>query len=116
MNIVSHLNLVREVMGGWDEYWRSKNCAPPPLVAYKPTISGGVLMLAPLPAPWVRDFVSAQDTHPEIAYETQGETLTEGSNQFLGSWAAFSAIHRSSIPTPKGRPVLPLALTRPQKR
>ena len=98
------------VFATWSNYWHGRNCAAPPLVAYKPTMSGGIIMLAPLPAPWVREFVQAHETDTAVLYESQGETLAEGSPQYLGVWAAFSAIHRSAIPQPKGRPVLPMAI------
>jgi hypothetical protein len=110
MTLGTYLDLGPLVFEQWSAFWRNHNCAPPPLIAYKPTLNGGIIMLAPLPAPWGRDFVTAQTTDPEIAYETQGETLVESSPQYLGTWTGFTAIKRTDIPKPIGRPVLPMAM------
>ena len=110
MSAITYAKLAPEVFQAWSEHWRTLNCAPPPLVLYKTTMNGGLIMLAPLPAPWVREFDAAHATDSAVFYEAQGETLTEGSAQFFGVWAAFTATYRSNLPSPKGRPVLPMAV------
>jgi hypothetical protein len=97
----------------WANYWLAANCAPPPIRLHKPTLSGGALFLAPVGSPWVRGFVKAHTNDAEFIFENQGEELPNWDPSNYGLWGSFSAIRRTNIPQPLGRPVLPVALPKP---
>jgi hypothetical protein len=105
-----YADLAPRVFALWQNYWNAAGYAAPPLVVHKPTISGGVTLLAPLGSPWVRQFVQSHETDPDFLFENQGEVLAETDPRYLGVWGAFSAIERATVPAPVGRPVLPQRL------
>lgn len=112
MNTRACLDLAPAVFQKWANYWRGHNFAAPPLVVYRQTLSGAIILVAPVAAPWVRDFVESHASDLDVLLESQGETLTEGNPRYLGTWAALSATFRDDIKPPAGRPVLPAALPR----
>lgn len=121
MTITRYTDLAPHVFTTWSKHWLGAGYAPPPLVIYKPTMAGGLLLLAPMASPWVRAFVEAQQGDPDVLYETQGEAVTEGNPQYLGTWGAMSAHFRDQLPKPQGIPAIPQALpkvepVKPDKR
>lgn len=96
----------------WANYWLAAKYSPPPLRLHKPTASGGAVFLAPVGSPWVREFVEAHRNDTEFYFENQGEELVSGDPNHLGTWGSFSAIWRTALPEPVGRPMLPMPLPR----
>lgn len=99
-----------EVYRLWSTYWLAAGWAPPPIRLAKPTMTGGAVFHVPLASPWVRQFVEAHQHDPVYIFENQGEELPSSDVSNLGTWGSFSAVRRSDIPQPLGRPVLPQAL------
>ena len=121
MTITLYTDLAPHVFTAWSKHWLGEGYAPPPMVIYKPTMAGGLILLAPMPAPWVRTFVEAQAGNPDVTYETQGEAVVDGNPQYLGTWAALSAHFTAHLPTRHGIPAIPQPLpkvepVKPDKR
>ena len=100
-----------EVYRVWSDYWLGSGFAPPPIRLHKPTLSGGAVFICPVGSPWVRGFVQANQEHAQLFFENQGDEVADSDPGNFGFWGAFSAIYRTDIGQPQGRPVVPVPLS-----
>jgi hypothetical protein len=95
-----YADMAPRVFSIWQNYWNAAGYAAPPLVVHKPTISGGVTLLAPLGSPWVRQFVQSHETDPDFLFENQGEVLAETNPRYLGVSSPRIRIRRQGSMAP----------------